>query len=233
MTLHAPYPQGRPRRLRRDEFTRNLVREHAVTVNDLIYPVFVLEGENRREAVASMPGVERLSLDLLMPLLGFRHIGPSGREVPSRVFFDLSTWHLIQWLYSPRALRDALAARGIGPGRVVFAIDFHSTDQDVFYTVADDPSRATGGLLQQWIAAMQSRFKTRESASVARNGTSQNWAVCRLGAPSVTYEVGDATPTAVLDEITRHAATVLMDLLAEPRQPKAPPACNAYPFPAG
>ena len=68
MTLHAPYPQGRPRRLRRDEFTRNRVREPAVTVNDLIYPVFVLEGENRREAVASMPGVERLSLDLLLPV---------------------------------------------------------------------------------------------------------------------------------------------------------------------
>ena len=67
MTPFAPYPQGRPRRLRRDEFTRNLVREHAVTANDLIYPVFVLEGENRREAVASMPGVERLSLDLLLP----------------------------------------------------------------------------------------------------------------------------------------------------------------------
>ena len=49
----------------------------------------------------------RLSLDLLMPLLGFRHLGPTGREVPNRVFFDLSTWHLIQWLYSPRALRDA------------------------------------------------------------------------------------------------------------------------------
>lgn len=49
----------------------------------------------------------RLSLDWLMPLLGLRHVGPSGREVPSRVFFDLSTWHLIQWLYSPRALRDA------------------------------------------------------------------------------------------------------------------------------
>ena len=59
-----PYPHGRPRRLRRDEFTRNLVREHAVSVNDLIYPVFVLEGQGRREAVASMPGVERLSLDL-------------------------------------------------------------------------------------------------------------------------------------------------------------------------
>ena len=49
----------------------------------------------------------RLSLDLLMPLLGFRHTGPSGREVPSRVFFDLSTWHLIQWLYAPKALREA------------------------------------------------------------------------------------------------------------------------------
>ncbi len=53
----------------------------------------------------------RLSLELLMPLLGFRHLGPRRREVPSRVFFDLSTWHLIQWLYSPKALRDAQALR--------------------------------------------------------------------------------------------------------------------------
>jgi porphobilinogen synthase len=64
----APFPANRPRRLRRDDFTRRLVREHALSVNDLIYPVFVLEGEKRREAVASMPGVERLSLDLLLPV---------------------------------------------------------------------------------------------------------------------------------------------------------------------
>jgi porphobilinogen synthase len=68
MTLHAPFPQGRPRRLRRDEFTRNLVRENQLTAHDLIYPVFVLDGAGRREAVASMPGVERLSLDLLLPV---------------------------------------------------------------------------------------------------------------------------------------------------------------------
>ena len=68
MTPYAPYPLGRPRRLRRDEFTRNLVREHALSVHDLIYPVFILDGQNRREAVASMPGVERLSLDLLLPV---------------------------------------------------------------------------------------------------------------------------------------------------------------------
>jgi len=68
MTPFAPYPHGRPRRLRRDDFTRNLVREHAVSVNDLIYPVFVLEGTRQQQAVASMPGVERLSLDLLLPV---------------------------------------------------------------------------------------------------------------------------------------------------------------------
>jgi porphobilinogen synthase len=68
MSLHAPFPQGRPRRLRRDEFTRNLVREHNLSTRDLIYPVFLLDGRQRREAVASMPGVERLSLDLLLPV---------------------------------------------------------------------------------------------------------------------------------------------------------------------
>jgi porphobilinogen synthase len=68
MSLPAPYPQGRPRRLRRDDFTRNLVRENVLTPHDLIYPVFLLDGESRREAVTSMPGVERLSLDLLQPV---------------------------------------------------------------------------------------------------------------------------------------------------------------------
>jgi len=64
----TPFPANRPRRLRRDTFTRNLVREHHVTPHDLIYPMFVLDGAGRREAVASMPGVERLSLDLLLPV---------------------------------------------------------------------------------------------------------------------------------------------------------------------
>jgi porphobilinogen synthase len=68
MHTPAPYPHSRPRRLRRDAFTRDLVREHNLSAADLIYPVFVLDGQNRREAVASMPGVERLSLDLLLPV---------------------------------------------------------------------------------------------------------------------------------------------------------------------
>ena len=65
-TFPGQFPATRPRRLRRDAFSRRLVREHRLTPDDLILPVFVLEGSNRREAVASMPGVERLSVDLLV-----------------------------------------------------------------------------------------------------------------------------------------------------------------------
>jgi porphobilinogen synthase len=60
-----PFPASRPRRLRRDEFTRALVREHRLAPQDLILPVFLLDGANRVEDVASMPGVQRLSLDKL------------------------------------------------------------------------------------------------------------------------------------------------------------------------
>lgn len=62
------FPARRMRRMRRDEFSRRMMREHTLTPGDLIYPVFVLEGRNTRETVSSMPGVERLSLDLLLPV---------------------------------------------------------------------------------------------------------------------------------------------------------------------
>ena len=62
----SSFPFQRPRRLRKDSFSRHLVRENQLSVNDLIYPCFVLEGNNQREAVASMPGVERMSIDLLL-----------------------------------------------------------------------------------------------------------------------------------------------------------------------
>ncbi len=57
---------NRPRRMRKDEFSRRLMREHTLTTNDLIYPVFVLEGENKTEAVSSMPGVQSQSIDVLL-----------------------------------------------------------------------------------------------------------------------------------------------------------------------
>ena len=60
------FPNIRLRRMRRDDFSRRLMREHVLTTNDLIWPVFVHEGQNRIEAVGSMPGVERVSIDVLL-----------------------------------------------------------------------------------------------------------------------------------------------------------------------
>jgi len=62
------FPLHRPRRLRKHEWSRQLVQENTLSASDFIYPVFVLDGKNQRQAVASMPGVERVSLDLLMPI---------------------------------------------------------------------------------------------------------------------------------------------------------------------
>jgi porphobilinogen synthase len=62
----SQYPAVRMRRMRRDPFSRALMRENTVTASDLIYPVFILDGQNQRQQVASMPGVERVSVDLLM-----------------------------------------------------------------------------------------------------------------------------------------------------------------------
>src|SRR5690606_31593321 len=131
-----------------------------------------------------------------------------------------------------RAVRDLLEAALGDEGRIAFAIDFHSTHRDVSYTDAEDPSRAPGALLHAWIAAMQARFPGRieERAFAATSNVFKNWAYCRFGAPAVTYEVGDHTPAAVLDEVAHHAADVLMTLpggLDRSAQPA--PACPPRP----
>jgi len=65
-TGRGKFPHRRMRRMRRDDFSRRLMRESHLSVDDLIYPMFILEGEGQREAVASMPGIERLSIDELL-----------------------------------------------------------------------------------------------------------------------------------------------------------------------
>ncbi len=62
------FPAHRPRRMRRDDWSRRLMQENVLTASDLIYPVFLLDGAHQSESVASMPGVNRLSLDLLFPV---------------------------------------------------------------------------------------------------------------------------------------------------------------------
>ena len=69
-TTIAPlqFPKHRPRRMRREDWSRRMMQENSVSANDFIYPVFLLEGQNQSQAVASMPGVNRVSLDLLFPV---------------------------------------------------------------------------------------------------------------------------------------------------------------------
>ena len=68
MQIHGRFPSVRMRRMRRDDFSRRMMREHVLTADDLIYPVFVIEGKSRSEPVASMPGVSRHTLDKLLPV---------------------------------------------------------------------------------------------------------------------------------------------------------------------
>ncbi|MEE9397353.1 MAG: porphobilinogen synthase [Methylococcales bacterium] len=63
---NTSFPNIRMRRMRRDDFSRRLMRESEFSVDDLIYPVFILEGQSRREPILSMPGIERISIDLLL-----------------------------------------------------------------------------------------------------------------------------------------------------------------------
>jgi porphobilinogen synthase len=68
MKIYGQFPAVRMRRMRRDDFSRRLMREHRLSADDLIYPVFILDGKNRTEKVASMPRVERMSIDRLLPV---------------------------------------------------------------------------------------------------------------------------------------------------------------------
>ena len=133
------FPAARPRRLRRDDFTRRLVRENALTANDLIYPVFVLDGEKKRETIASMPGVERLSLDLLLPVA--EQCVKLG--IPVMALFPV----IAPELKTPDG-REALNDKGLVP-RVVKSLKQHFPDLGVMTDVALDPFTSHGqdGLL--------------------------------------------------------------------------------------
>ena len=68
MNIYGQFPAVRMRRMRRDDFSRRLMREHRLGADDLIYPVFVLDGKGHTQKVASMPGVERMTVDRLLPV---------------------------------------------------------------------------------------------------------------------------------------------------------------------
>jgi porphobilinogen synthase len=139
--IQAPYPHSRPRRLRRDAFTRNLVREHALSPHDLIYPVFVLDGAQQRQEVKSMPGVQRLSIDLLLPVA--EQCVKLG--IPVMALFPV----IDASLKTPDG-QEAWNPNGLVP-RCVQALKKHFPDLGVMTDVALDPFTSHGqdGLLDE------------------------------------------------------------------------------------
>jgi len=135
------FPETRLRRMRRDDFSRRLMRETTLTVDSLIYPMFVLEGHQEREAIVSMPGIERLSVDLLVAEV--RHLAKLG--IPAVALFPVT----------PDSAKSELAEEAFNPNglaqRAVRAIKDAVPEMGVITDVALDPFTTHGqdGIIDQ------------------------------------------------------------------------------------
>jgi porphobilinogen synthase len=134
MHMLGQYPHKRMRRMRRDAFSRNLVRENTLTSADLIYPVFVLEGANREEAVTSMPGVHRVSLDML--LLQAEECVKLGIPV-------MAVFPVVEATFKTLDAREAINPEGLVP-RVVAMLKKHFPELGVMTDIALDPYTSHG-----------------------------------------------------------------------------------------
>jgi porphobilinogen synthase len=135
-TMHilGQYPQSRMRRMRRDSFSRDMMREHILTPADFIYPVFVLEGNNKVEDVKSMPGVQRKTLDLLL------------KDAEQCVKLGVPVMAIFPVIDAPQKSLDANEAynpKGLVP-RVVAELKKHFPELGVMTDVALDPYTTHG-----------------------------------------------------------------------------------------
>ncbi|HET7832200.1 MAG TPA: porphobilinogen synthase [Gallionella sp.] len=141
MQILGKYPHNRMRRMRRDKFSRDLMREHVLTPADFIYPVFVLDGSNKVEDVKSMPGVQRKTLDLLL------------KDAEECVRLGIPVMALFPVIDAPLKSLDAREAynpEGLVP-RVVAALKQNFPELGVMTDVALDPYTSHGqdGLLDE------------------------------------------------------------------------------------
>ncbi|HEX6529365.1 MAG TPA: porphobilinogen synthase, partial [Burkholderiales bacterium] len=134
MKVYGSFPAVRMRRMRRHEFSRRLMRETTLTAGDLIYPVFVLDGKARTEKVASMPGVERMTIDKLLPVaeqcLKFR--------IPALALFPV-----IEAKLKSDDGREAFNPRGLVP-RAAAALKKRFPELGLMTDVALDPYTSHG-----------------------------------------------------------------------------------------
>jgi len=134
MKIYGQFPAVRMRRMRRNEFSRRLMREHRLSADDLIYPVFVLDGKGRTEKVASMPGVERMTVDRLLAVAE----ECMKLRVPAIALFPV----IDQKLKTPDG-REAFNARGLVP-RAVAALKKRFPELGIMTDVALDPYTSHG-----------------------------------------------------------------------------------------
>jgi porphobilinogen synthase len=134
MKIYGGYPAVRMRRMRRNEFSRRLMRENVLTADDLIYPVFVLEGKARTEDVASMPGVARMTLDKLLPVAE----QCAKLRIPALALFPV-----IEQRLKTADGREAFNPKGLVP-RVVGALKKNFPELGIMTDVALDPYTSHG-----------------------------------------------------------------------------------------
>ena len=137
----APFPKTRMRRMRKHRFSRRLMAETRLTTDDLIYPVFVLEGKAQRQAIPSMPGIERLSIDLLVQ--------------QAQQWFDLGIPALALFPVTPIELKSLDAEEAYNPQglaqRATRALKSALPEMGIITDVALDPFTSHGqdGIIDQ------------------------------------------------------------------------------------
>ena len=124
----------RPRRMRKDEFSRRLMREHHLTTDDLIYPVFVMEGAQKEEAIPSMPGIKRQSIDLIID---------TAKECFKLGIPAIALFPVIDAKLKTEDAKEAYNPEGLIP-RVVALLKQHVPDLGVITDVALDPYTSHG-----------------------------------------------------------------------------------------
>jgi porphobilinogen synthase len=120
---------NRPRRMRKDEFSRRLMREHHLRTDDLIYPVFVMEGHNKEEAIPSMPGIKRQSADLILE---------TAKECFELGIPAIALFPVIDAKLKSEDAKEAYNPEGLIP-RVVALLKKHLPDLGVITDIALDP----------------------------------------------------------------------------------------------
>jgi len=134
MKVYGQFPGVRMRRMRRDDFSRRLMRETVLTAADLIYPVFVLDGKGRAERVASMPGIERVTVDRLLP------VAETCLKLRIPV---LALFPVIDPKLKTADGREAFNAKGLVP-RAVAALKSRFPELGIMTDVALDPYTSHG-----------------------------------------------------------------------------------------